>query len=85
MRFAARGGFTIQRPEECCEQKEKGEPTMWNQRLSQLTDSDRKKIQVNRAQGMTLDQIARRFGVSSATISRAITDGGKKFAVKAAS
>jgi IS30 family transposase len=58
---------------------------MWNQRLSQLTDSDRKKIQVNRAQGMTLDQLARRFGVSSATISRAISELTKKQTAKAAS
>jgi DNA-directed RNA polymerase specialized sigma24 family protein len=47
---------------------------VWGQRLSALTQSQREEIWLRRDEGATLDQLARRFGVSIATISRACSD-----------
>lgn len=43
---------------------------MWQQRLAALTQKKREEIWLLRDDGMTLDQLARRYGVNVGTISR---------------
>jgi IS30 family transposase len=45
---------------------------MWKSTLTHLKPADREKITQFRDDGMTLMALAKRFGVSTATISRAL-------------
>jgi AraC-like DNA-binding protein len=47
---------------------------MWEERLHQLIDADRERIIQSHADGVTGTDIARRFHVSTATISRILDD-----------
>jgi len=55
---------------------------VWNERLAKLTDSDRAKIAAFRSEGMTTKALARRFGVSEGTISRAAKEKNAKPATR---
>jgi DNA-directed RNA polymerase specialized sigma24 family protein len=50
---------------------------VWNQRMAQLSKEDREKVIQFHHDGMTATAIAKRFGVSTATISRALTEKQK--------
>jgi IS30 family transposase len=47
---------------------------MWEQRLQQISDSDREKIWLLADGGMNASDLARRFHVSPATISRELSN-----------
>jgi len=50
---------------------------VWNQRLTQLSPADRAKVAQFRDDGLTMTAIAKRFGVSIGTISRALDEERK--------
>jgi DNA invertase Pin-like site-specific DNA recombinase len=47
---------------------------MWNERIAKLTPVDREKAKTLRDDGMKMATIAKRFGCSIATISRALDE-----------
>lgn len=47
---------------------------MWGQRLNQLTETQRKDIWLRVDEGNSMTQLAKRYGVSVATISRIASD-----------
>jgi DNA-directed RNA polymerase specialized sigma24 family protein len=50
---------------------------VWNERLAQLSPADRAKVVQFRELGLTMTSIAKRFGISTATVSRALNEERK--------
>ena len=55
---------------------------MWGQRLGQLTEAQRTVIILRRAEGMSIESLAKRFGVSNATIWRVLNNRRQQLNVK---